>query len=402
MVHYLKVENFYSINQEQTINFAIEGKLPQNPRFHQEKSISGAKISLVKALIGPNASGKTNMLKALAVIKWLMTESFHDSISSRRISIPHLPFAPNKKNRDAPATIKVRFEIKQVLYDYSCSFNKARLISEKLTVKDYSGQRMVAKTLFNKKWSRGQKGGQDGYRIDDVNFNLKLPKEYLENSDLGNSAIVAQAKHLGHKLSSEIWHYWDNVKTNIDADSRFAPGGRFFRMLRIIDYYDSDQDSLKRAEGMLKKYDLGIEKLEKDGRITHKFEGQEFKLPIYEESSGTQQLIKLLKVIEDVLNKGSIAVIDEFDAYLHPAMINSLVEKFLSKKSNPKYAQLVLITHNPEILEILDRQQVIVVEKNKKGASVFKSLTEFPGRPEDNLRKKYLARKYGGWPIFSS
>ena len=73
------------------------------------------------------------------------------------------------------------------------------------------------------------------------------------------------------------------------------------------------------------------------------------------ESHGTQHLYVLLRRILPVLNNGGIAIIDELENDLHPHIIRSIIELFISRNSNPKNAQLLFSSHSIEIMKYLDK-----------------------------------------------
>ena len=84
----------------------------------------------------------------------------------------------------------------------------------------------------------------------------------------------------------------------------------------------------------------------------------------------------LAPTIESALRTGGILLVDELERELHPMLVNFIISKFQSKKSNPSGAQLVLTTHDSELY----------------------SISEFSTRTTDNIRKGYLAGKYGATP----
>ena len=136
-----------------------------------------------------------------------------------------------------------------------------------------------------------------------------------------------------------------------------------------------------------------------DAQVLHLFNGQSHKLPIQYESSGTKQLFTLLRSILKVLDQGGVAVLDELDANLHPEMVSALYELFVSPDTNPKNAQIIFSTHSHQILNELDKYQVVLVEKNENGSSEAWRLDEVSGvRADDNYYAKYVAGAYGAYP----
>ena len=136
-------------------------------------------------------------------------------------------------------------------------------------------------------------------------------------------------------------------------------------------------------------------------QVTHSFGGQTEYLPMQYESSGTKQLFVLLKTILLVLDKGGVAVLDEFDVNLHPEMVRALFELFIQPETNPTNAQILFSTHSHLILSKLDKYQIILIEKNGKGASESWRLDDVSGvRADDNYYAKYIAGAYGAVPKF--
>ena len=74
MILYYKFKNFYSFAEETLVDFRLTGKAPQNRLSHA--LASGQRVSKVMAVIGPNASGKTTLIKPLAFLSWFVGGSF--------------------------------------------------------------------------------------------------------------------------------------------------------------------------------------------------------------------------------------------------------------------------------------------------------------------------------------
>ena len=126
-----------------------------------------------------------------------------------------------------------------------------------------------------------------------------------------------------------------------------------------------------------------------------------FKLELEDESDGTRKLMSLAPAIESVLKKGGVLLVDEIERELHPMLVNFIVAKFQSKNSNPNGAQIIFTTHNTELmnLELLRKDQIYFADKNRNdGSSELYSVTDFMTKTADNIRKGYLAGKYGATP----
>ena len=127
-------------------------------------------------------------------------------------------------------------------------------------------------------------------------------------------------------------------------------------------------------------------------------DGKAFELPFFEESSGTQSAFVLLEPILHTLQHGGVAVIDEIDNDLHPHLIPHLLEWFEFEHTNPHQAQLIFTCHTPEVLNLLQKHQVYLVEKRNQRSEAWR-LDDMVGlRADDNLYAKYMAGALGATP----
>lgn len=126
-----------------------------------------------------------------------------------------------------------------------------------------------------------------------------------------------------------------------------------------------------------------------------------FSMELADESDGTRKLMAIAPSIESVLLKGGLLLVDEIEKELHPALVEFIVAKFQSKKTNPNGAQIVFTTYNTDLLsmELLRKDQLYFVDKNKDdGVSELYSISDFSTRTTENVRKGYLLGKYGATP----
>jgi len=402
MIHSFSCKNFYSFKELTTIDFVVNDKAPKNDGYFL--SATGDRLSKIETVVGPNASGKTNLLKVLPFLKWLINDSFN---MDPMAMIPVKPFAFNNK-KDKMTELSVDFEINGNIYIYDFILEEKRIILEELKIKNKTNKKLTNKTLFVRSWDKENKK----YNFVDKNF--KSPKGF-KNSIRSNASIITIASRLGHKESIEIFNYWKNVETNVNEagwiGDRLLPNATQ-QLGDALDFYsDIENKKIKeKAEELLSRFDLGlnsfdIKKEKKDNgfsvnvRVAHSFEDKTEYLPLQYESSGTKQLFVLLKTILIVLSNGGIAVLDEFDVNLHPEMVLSLFELFLDNDTNPHNAQLFFSTHSHRALSKLDKYQIIFTEKNDKGETETWRLDDMSGvRADENYYSKYVAGAYGAVP----
>ena len=129
-------------------------------------------------------------------------------------------------------------------------------------------------------------------------------------------------------------------------------------------------------------------------------------IPLKSESSGTLKMFALYPSLKDVLDNGGTLFIDELNARLHPLLVRNIVLTFLSPEINTQNAQLIFTTHDIWQFsnELLRRDEIWLVNKNRDGVSELYSLVDFKDeegnkvRRDEALSKKYLTGNYGAIP----
>lgn len=402
MIHSFSCKNFYSFGDLTTVSFVVNDNAPNSNGYFTTPS--GIRLSKVEVVIGPNASGKTNLLKVLPFLKWFIADSFDLNPTAL---IPVKPFMFGKQ-KEEPVELSSDFEINGNVYTYGFVMDEKKILLEDLKVKNKTNEKITTKTVFSRKWNEEEKQ----YVLEDKNFNL--PKGF-DNLLRSNASIISVAVRLNHKESQEIANFWQSVQTNVIeagwVGNHFLPNASQ-QLIEALDFYSEsvNENIKKEAEKLLSRFDLGLESFEiikekkEKGlsinvKVAHSFGGQKEYLPMQYESSGTNQLFILLKTILLVLTKGGVAVLDEFDVNLHPDMVLSLLDLFVQPETNPKNAQILFSTHSHQVLSKLDKYQIILTEKNEKGESESWRLDEMSGvRADDNYYSKYIAGAYGAVP----
>jgi len=392
MIHKLRVSNFYSFLKETEINFAVNKKVPDTEAYVMTST--GSRVTKLMALVGPNASGKTNLLKSIAFMDWFINFSFMDSAQDE--VLPFKPFLFHSQNKSS--SFLIEFETNNKVYKYEFVITTEKIISEKLVAKT-KGKR--AKILFSRVWDSKK-------QMYNLNFeHFKLPAGFSKLVRQ-NASIISTASQVNHQESLEIFKYFSRISSNLNESGKLS----FEAQRDVIEYYNKNPKIKHKAEEILSKYDLGISRIKIDkyeghektpiyrifGSHKHIDSDKETLLPFIYESAGTKNLLGLLRLVLDVLENGGVALVDEMEHDLHPLMISEIVNLFTSQNYNPTNAQLIFSTHSAQILNKLDKQQIVLVEKNQ-GISEAWSLADIKGvRADDNFYAKYMSGAYGGVP----
>jgi predicted ATPase len=130
----------------------------------------------------------------------------------------------------------------------------------------------------------------------------------------------------------------------------------------------------------------------------HQHDGESLEFLFTDESNGTRSAFILLGMILPVLERGGMAIIDEIDNDLHPHLLPHLIDLFKFEHTNPHQAQLIFSCHTPEVLNILKKHQIYLVQKESQESEAWR-LDEVVGvRADDNLYAKYMAGAFDAVP----
>ncbi|MFH1533309.1 MAG: ATP-binding protein [Nitrospirota bacterium] len=399
MIHSFTCKNFYSFAGENTVKFEVNDKAPKNDGYFVTPSKT--RLSKIETIIGANASGKTNLLKVLPFLKWLIIDSFAANPSAV------LPVKMFILTKNKPAELSVDFGIDKDVFSYSFKIDEEKVLNEELKVKNKTKDMVTTKTLFARHWDNENKH----YIFSGEKFDF--PKKFENLILRKNASVISAAMRSNHILSEKIAQYWQKVETNVVEagwiGDRLLPNATQ-NLFEVLNFYSENEPLKKEAEKLLRKFDLGFENIDikkekkEDGftidvNVIHSFGDKKHSLPLKYTSEGTKHLFVLLKMILQVLTNGGIAIIDEIDASLHPDMVMSLYELFISPETNPHNAQIIFSTHSHRILTEADKYQIVLTEKNNKGVTEAWRLDEVEGvRADDNYYTKYIAGVYGAIP----
>jgi len=393
VLHSYAFSNFQSFRERIEVDLTISRKVAMTEWMSDVPT--GERVSKLMAVIGPNGSGKTALLKPMAFISWFITSSFQS---------PHdagIPIAPHAANSNEPSELECTVDFDGKLWRYVLRCTPERVLHEALYQK-----RERFGYVFVRDWDAETKT----YVVKQQDFGL-APQEARKVRP--NVSLIAWAAQFGVPLAMRMTAPY--VNTNVNLLGRMPIGSQDVQA--AAQHFSVHAVQRERMEYLLSAWDLGLSGVELQEFVVnnpqepsqtvwvpfgkHKNKNTEFKLPFALESSGTQGAFVLLSRLLQTLEIGGLAVIDEFENDLHPHMLEPILDLFANPSTNPYNAQLLFTCHAIEVLNLVHKSQVILVQKNEDCESSASRMDAVEGiRNDDNFYAKYMAGAYGAVPVF--
>lgn len=423
------VDNFRSFKEEQSFSMVAASSIKESKEDRNTVPINKLGLtSILKsaALLGANGSGKTNFAQSLSIFKGIMLESLKEANGGIIRNV--YPFLIQKDPFGKPTEFEVSFLHKEHLYRYGLAIQKGVIVEEWLFWKKTSRETM----LFHRKRQTVEYNKRSFSELKDF-VHKKEEKTFLEKTREDVPLISVLAQFNGEK-SSNVFSWF--------KDLAILPGLQedFFKDY-TINLFEKNADFKRWALSILSSFEIqDLEVTEKDSRPPRGLEqdedfknvidqledllrkrnvkekyfqsvkideelGERYVLPFGFESLGTQKLTYLLGPLYDLISRGGVVVIDEFDSKFHTLLSRFLIDKFHSDSSDQ--SQLIITCHDTNLIssDIFRRDQIWFVDKSIDHASKLYSLVEYKEhytRKEHSYSKDYLSGAYGAVPLFSS
>lgn len=391
MLHSYAFANFQSFAERVEVDLTVKRNTSLTDWMVDE--VCGNRVSKLMGVVGHNASGKTALLKPVAFLHWFITHSFNSQPDTP------IPFNPHLAHTETPTEFECVFDFEGTLWRYVLEVTPTRVLREALYQK---------KERFNYVFVREWDTKTSSYHIKQQDFGLppKIAKKVRQNVSLISWAAQ-------HDVSLAKQFVATNIVTNINVVGRLPISDQ--AIILAAEYFSARPEQHSKLNRLLSSWDLGLSEVylqeiqlnpveAPDQKAwlpfgQHKSGDTEFRLPFHMESSGTQGAFVLLSRLLPVLEYGGLAVIDEFENDLHPHMLEPILDLFANPKTNPYNAQLIFSTHAIEVLNLLEKTQVMLVEKDDECVSMAYRLDSVEGiRNDDNFYAKYMAGAYGAVP----
>jgi hypothetical protein len=394
MVFKIVIENFFSVADRKEINLRVPANAPELPCFRASRAVPDQRLPLIAGFYGPNASGKSTVLRAITSVATFARFSFSLAPNT---AIPFFNPYAHKNWWNLPTKIIIDYEsqlaedLPPAIFRYELHIaHDAQKFSKNVS---YESLSYAPHGKFRRIFERHEQKFDFGREFDITSSDSRT------QSIRPNASVISTLAQLNHKISSDIILSLQSLLTNISGLDKTQGG-----LVNALTYYSQHPDYHKRLNRELSRLDLGLEEMKispgNPGPIaTFTHVGLDCPIVLVQESKGTQRFIEIFPLLQFVLDTGGLAVIDEFDTDIHPLLMPELFRWFYDKERNQHGAQLLFTAHNPAILNDLEKEQVFFTEKPSGQPTHIYGAREIKGlRREPSLMKKYLSGELGAVP----
>jgi uncharacterized protein len=382
----------------------------------------GRPLSVLPAagIFGANASGKSNLLKAMHDMRNLVLSSFRQGRPGGRIQVRNFLLGGDRKME--PTSYEVDLVLDEVRHEYGFRLDSERVLEEWA----YSFPRGRSNLLFHR-------------HENDVRLGAGAKAKGRATVDIlrPNALFISTAAAAEHPTLSPIYEWFRRNLLSADMASRPVRQGFTAEALEYEPYKDRvlsllreadlgitgairqeidpevrnrlahERDALEGGEDPSEPSEAAMKFEDFEVRLKHQCVAGDIELPASDESLGTLIWFGMAGPVIDALANGLVLLADELDASLHPNLVDVLVRLFQSKESNPLGAQLIFNSHDVTLMgdtnqHTLGRDQIWFTEKDNEGATRLYPLTDLAPRKGEAVGRRYLAGRYGATPIISS
>ena len=416
MIIKFTVGNFLSFKDRVSISFTAKKGCKGHPEAVFETKIKGeGKFIKTAAIYGANASGKSNLIKAIKFFKYFLTE-FRPT-GEGEIKIPRVvEFLLNEQTEGKPSFFEAEILLDEEVYIYGFEVSKKEVHAEWL-------KRKKGKKVFFERKRQKIEPARDFQKEASKDVIAKTREDVLFLSNLAEFNVDLARKVRAEVLKVVILSgmteemqrfaistYVDSSKYKEKMDEFMLEADFGIKKIDAQYGYIPAEEAFKNAPNEVKEFMQKVKinpafqhqissvhsKFNKDGKrvgdVLFDFRAME--------SEGTKRMFFISAQFAKVLIEGGMLIIDEIDSALHPILCKFILKKFNSKEDNKKNAQLIFTTHDISFLheDFLRKDQIWFVEKNKFEASEIFSLCDLGERDGVSYSKRYLEGRYGAIP----
>lgn len=422
-----RARNFRSLKEEQELSL-VASSLKDSPDAVTHVDRLDLGLVRVAAIYGANASGKSNVIKALAYMSSAVQNSQRQWVPEG--PIPREPFLLDPQSKLGPSSFEVDLLLDGVRFHYGFALNDREIVEEWLDAYPVGKRQMWFKRkhrIFN----FGKKLGGDNGAIERLTRrNSLFLSAAAQNNHEGLLPLYRWfAERFGYVPRERGEHIQyttracedENLKSWILQVLRAADLGIVGLEIREEDpLLVARTKATEKERVLLEEINQELRKLASAAKglggsrfaekeqvlsLIHKGSGRPaVAFGLENESEGTVAFYGLLGPLVQIVGSGGTLCVDELDASLHPLLALGVLHYFTNPNLNPRGAQIIFTTHDTNILDraSLRRDQIWFTEKDAEGGTHLYPLTDFKPRKNENLERGYLQGRYGAVPFIGS
>ena len=400
MILEIRLSNFFSIKDEIVLDLQAG-----NIKTQKSEALSNnvfpfedTKVLKTVALYGANASGKSNIIKAIIFCIDLILKSHTYNVNDV------FSFKPFKFQGFAnkPSHFLIRFVNNGIEYEYSYSLTQSEIITESLYY--YPNGRRA------KIFERDERKGNDKNKVYSFSSVIKKPMDVADNTSK-KTLYISRASQMDREIAKEIFTFFNQKFVlgykAIDVEKLFKEYKE--PLLSALQIADNDivdikigkQNFLtKNVKANFSTNQASIEDINQEHLFITTFHKSNPNISFdfdTEESMGTQIMFFAMLAVLDITKNNKILLIDEIETSLHSKIVEYIVNLFHASKS----AQLIYTTHNTHLLDLnkLRKDQICFVNKKEDASSDLYSLFDYKDfRDTMDVEKAYLQGRFDAIP----
>ena len=393
------VENFQSIKDRVVLDMR---KL--NIKEHGDSLIRGECLP-VSVIYGPNAGGKSTVVGALSMFISIIGIPLYllstpGQIRQASIPVP-VPYLLDQDSRNKPTVFELVFQLNDKQYRIYMESMAGKIKYESLQEKGAKGKPATLYERTDNSLIIGNKMTGLPHKA------MAIAEDIPALVYLRRLFDVSPIKELTEYIrNSYPINFGSPVAENLLQSTMGLPAADATMrkaMLKMMQYLNLDID------------DFDIQFLDKEQsafqiRAFHKMKNGTYFLPLQVESMGTQKIFNLLPCLISCLKNGTLLLVDELDAKLHPKMLERIIGLFTNKENNPNGAQLIFTSHDIATMnsDVFRRDEIWFAAKNEAESTDLYSLADIRDQDGELIRrdavfsKQYLEGRYGADPYFKA